>query len=149
MKRIASWALLAVALVAPSCGSEESEPTGATRETIEVVATDFAFEPASVEVDGPGVYAFRLVNRGESTHALEVEGEGAEAATAEIAAGESAEVKVELKAGRYELYCPVGNHKELGMEGTLSVGGAAAGSGTTTGEDGGTTTTEDGLGYDY
>jgi len=38
----------------------------------------------------------------------------------------------ELKAGRYELYCPVGNHRELGMEGTLSVGGAAPGGGTTT-----------------
>jgi plastocyanin len=133
MNRIASCALLTLALLAPSCGGgEESEPTGAARETIEVVATDFAFEPASIEVDEPGIYAFRLVNEGESTHALEIEGEGAEAATAEIGSGESAEVKIELQAGRYELYCPVGNHKEMGMEGTLSVGGAAGGGGTTT-----------------
>jgi len=132
--RIALWALLGLALLAPSCGGgdEESEPTGAARETIEVVATDFAFEPAAIEVDEPGVYAFRLVNQGDSTHALEVEGEGAEAATADIGPGDSAELKIELKAGSYELYCPVGNHKELGMDGTLSVGGAAAGGGTTT-----------------
>ena len=44
MNRIASCALLALTLLAPSCGGdEESEPTGAARETIEVVATDFAF----------------------------------------------------------------------------------------------------------
>jgi plastocyanin len=138
------WALLALALLASSCGGDEgSEPTGAARETIEVVATDFAFEPPSIEVDEPGVYAFRLVNRGESTHALEVEGEGAEEATADIGPGESAEVKVELKAGRYELYCPIGNHRGLGMEGTLSVGAAAGGGGTTT-TDGGSSG-----GYDY
>lgn len=133
--RIALWALLALALLAPSCGGgDESEPTGAPRETIEVVATDFAFEPAAIEVDEPGVYAFRLVNRGDSTHALEVHGQGAEAATADIGPGDSTELKIELKAGNYVLYCPVGNHKDLGMEGTLSVGGAAGGGGTTTTE---------------
>ena len=135
MNRIALWTMLTVALLGSSCGGdEESEPTGASRETIEVVATDFAFEPASIEVDEPGVYSFRLVNEGASTHALEIEGEGVEAATAEIGSGDSAEVKIELQAGRYELYCPVGNHKEMGMEGTLSVGGAAGGGGTTTTE---------------
>jgi hypothetical protein len=41
-------------------------------------------------------------------------------------------VRIELQAGRYELYCPVGNHKEMGMEGTLSVGGAPGGGGPTT-----------------
>ena len=144
MNRIASCALLALALLAPSCGGdEESQSTGAARETIEVVATDFAFEPASIEVDEPGIYAFRLVNRGDSTHALEVEGEGDQAATADIGPGESAELKIELKAGRYELYCPVGNHKELGMKGTLSVGGGAGGGGTTT------TDGDDSGGYDY
>jgi uncharacterized cupredoxin-like copper-binding protein len=25
------------------------------------------------------------------------------------------------KPGRYEMYCPVGNHKEQGMEGTVVV----------------------------
>jgi plastocyanin len=28
---------------------------------------------------------------------------------------------VDLKPGEYEYYCPVGNHKAEGMEGTLSV----------------------------
>ena len=137
--------LVAAALLATaSCGGEEgSEPTGASRETIELAATDFAFDPSTVEVDEAGVYSFRIVNRGESMHALEVEGQGMEAATSEVGPGESAEVKVELKAGRYELYCPVGNHREMGMEGSVSVAGAGGG-GTPA-----TTTSEDGGGYDY
>ena len=131
MNRTASWGLLAAVLLASSCGSGE-ESGAAARETIEIAATDFAFGPAEIEVDESGVYSFRLVNRGESTHALEIEGQGVEEATAEIGPGESAEVRVELQAGRYELYCPVGNHREMGMEGTLTVAGAPPGGGTTT-----------------
>jgi uncharacterized cupredoxin-like copper-binding protein len=26
-----------------------------------------------------------------------------------------------IEAGEYEFYCPVGNHKDAGMEGTLTV----------------------------
>ncbi len=32
------------------------------------------------------------------------------------------------------MYCPVGNHRAQGMEGTISVRSAAGGTGTTTGE---------------
>jgi uncharacterized cupredoxin-like copper-binding protein len=31
-------------------------------------------------------------------------------------------VTVDLKAGKYEYYCPVDGHKDAGMEGTLTVG---------------------------
>ncbi len=126
-------------------GDDEAEPSGESRQTFEIAATDFAFDPANVEVDEAGVYTFRLVNDGESQHALEVEGAGTEVETETIGPGETAEVKVELAAGEYELYCPVGNHKELGMEGTVVVGGGGAGGGTTTGDAG----TEDNGGLDY
>ena len=38
-----------------------------------------------------------------------------------IGSGRSAKVKVKLKAGAHELYCPVDGHKEKGMEGTVTV----------------------------
>jgi plastocyanin len=54
-------------------------------------------------------------------HAIEVEGNGVEEETETIQPGGSASVTFELEPGTYELYCPVGNHREQGMEGTLTV----------------------------
>ena len=74
------------------------------------------------------------MNEGEFPHALEIEGRGIEEETDEIDGGETTELTVDLEPGEYELYCPVGDHREQGMEGTLVVGGAVGGSGTMTDE---------------
>jgi uncharacterized cupredoxin-like copper-binding protein len=71
------------------------------------------------------------------THALEVESDDLEEETDDIAPGGSDELTVELAAGEYELYCPVGNHKEQGMAGRLVVAGGGGGS-----DDEGATTEE-------
>jgi uncharacterized cupredoxin-like copper-binding protein len=143
-----------LALVLAGCGADEGEEeqAGPTGQTIEIVETDFALDPADVQLEGPGTYTFRAVNEGETAHALEIDGMGIEEETEEFGPGESAELTVELtEAGEYELYCPVEGHKELGMEGTLTVGGAAGGGGTTTDETttDETTTEDEGDGYDY
>jgi plastocyanin len=145
MMRLALLAFLALVLAA--CGSAGDDedgsgtPAGEGGQTIEIVGTEFALEPAMVELDAPGTYTFVFRNEGGTVHALEVDGHGVEEETEEIGAGETAELTVELaEAGEYELYCPVGNHREQGMEGTVVVGGAA---GTTTHE-----TTTDGDGDD-
>jgi uncharacterized cupredoxin-like copper-binding protein len=151
--------LLVVVLVA-GCGSDDSsDETGATTAasgsgaTVDLVATDFKFDRSSIDVDAAGKTTFRLKNEGGTEHALEVEGQGIEEELDEIGPGESAELTVDLKPGKYEFYCPVSNHRSLGMEGTLVVGGAAAGGvptttdETETGDDddgGGTTTDDDG-----
>src|SRR3712207_4115878 len=89
--------------------------------TIRIEETEFRLQPAEITLDKPGTYVFKAVNSGDTVHALEVEGEGIEEETQEIQPGQSATLKVELAAGTYELYCPVGGHKEEGMEGTLTV----------------------------
>lgn len=127
------FALLAVAVLGlAACGSEDEE-TGDSRETIAVSETEFRLEPATVTLDEAGTYTFRAVNDGAIDHALEVEGEGVEEETDTIGPGESAELTVELTAGTYELYCPIGNHREQGMDGSIEVAGGAGG-GATTGE---------------
>jgi plastocyanin len=129
--------LLALAVVA-GCGSDDSsdESSGESANTVEVVASDFRFEPSALSVDSAGPTTFRLTNEGGTTHALEFEGGGLVAETAAIGPGESADVTVDLQAGQYEIYCPVGDHRSLGMEGTLVVaGGSAAGGGGTTTDD--------------
>jgi uncharacterized cupredoxin-like copper-binding protein len=89
--------------------------------TIRIEETEFRLEPAEITLDKPGTYVFEAVNSGDTVHALEVEGQGIEEETEEIQPGQNAKLEVELEAGTYELYCPVGGHKEEGMEGTLTV----------------------------
>jgi plastocyanin len=62
-----------------------------------------------------------LDNPSSLPHAVEVEGNGLEEETDTIGKGETAKVTVELKAGKYEYYCPVDGHKAAGMKGTLTV----------------------------
>ena len=112
-------------------GGEEapSKAKDSLVKTIRIDETEFRLEPAEITLDKPGTYVFEAVNSGETVHALEVEGQGIEEVTEEIQPGQSAELKVELEAGTYELYCPVGGHKEEGMEGTLTVKEGSGGSG--------------------
>jgi plastocyanin len=94
---------------------------GAVVKTIQVKETEFKLQPAEITLDKPGTYVFKAVNSGDTDHALEIEGEGIEEETEEIEPGQSTELKVKLKAGTYELYCPVDGHAEEGMEGKLTV----------------------------
>ncbi len=121
--------LLAVLLVA-GCGgngggdSDAGDGGGAASgETVQISALDFQFDPAAITVDAAGATTFTLTNDGQAPHALTIEQEGSEESTKTIAPGESASVTVDLTSGEYTLYCPVANHRELGMEGTLAVGG--------------------------
>jgi plastocyanin len=159
MRSLTAIALLVTAALAlAACGSEDEDqatPASASGQTIEVSATDFALDPPTIELEGPGEYTFRLTNDGGTEHALEIDGQSVEEETETIGPGETAELTITLEAGEYEMYCPVDGHREMGMEGTVSVGGAAAGGGTTTDGDGtttdddGTTTDEDSGGYNY
>jgi uncharacterized cupredoxin-like copper-binding protein len=114
-------------------GAEDAQaPSGAKEsvlKTIQVKETEFALKPAEITLQKPGTYLFKAVNSGGTVHALEVEGQGIEEETEEIQPGQSAELKVKLEAGTYELYCPVDAHKEEGMEGKVIVKEGSGGSG--------------------
>jgi len=131
--------VLTVALA--GCGGDDSSSSSSGEgQTIEIHLTDFALDPSQVSVEKPGTYTFRAINDGQTVHALEVEGHGMEEETENLQPGASADLTVELpELGEYVLYCPVGNHRAMGMEGSLQVGGsrASAGAGETgaSGED--------------
>jgi plastocyanin len=56
-------------------------------------------------------------------HAVEIEGEGVEEESPTIQPGtETADVTANLRPGTYTFYCPIGDHRQQGMEGTLTVG---------------------------
>jgi plastocyanin len=139
--------LLLLALVLAACGSddggseESGQPAGGTG-SLEFVLTDFAIEPPSEPVE-PGTYTARVVNEGGTVHALKVDGPAGETESPQVDPGKSVELELSLtEAGEYELTCPVGDHRDRGMEAVLHVGSGAGGTttdGTTTDE----TTTED------
>ena len=101
--------------------SEVQEAAEEPIDTIEVNETEFSLEPANITLNQPGTYVFRAVNAGNAVHSLEIEGQGIEEETPNIQAGESSELKVNLDPGTYKLYCPIGNHEERGMVGTVTV----------------------------
>ncbi len=74
----------------------------------------------------PGPVILIATNSGTITHQLEIEGHGIERRTRLIAAGATDTLRVTLRAGAYEVYCPVGgdSHKHLGMVTSLAVGDA-------------------------
>lgn len=81
----------------------------------------------SVQAVAAGPVRFAVTNRGSIPHAFEIEGPGIERETRQIQPGDSATLALTLRAGRYEVYCPIGegSHKKLGMVARLVVGGGA------------------------
>jgi uncharacterized cupredoxin-like copper-binding protein len=138
--------LLALALVLlPACGGEEGaagDDAGSDGSVVDVALGEFTIEPSAIAVE-PGSYTFHVVNDGGVMHALEIEGPSGEVETGDLATGESADLTVDFSQdGSYEIYCPVGDHRDRGMEGSITVG---EGGGTTTDE----TTTEEDSDYRY
>jgi uncharacterized cupredoxin-like copper-binding protein len=71
----------------------------------------------------PGTYTFTIADRGQTTHALEIDGPGVEDLKSDtVSPGASADLTVTLKKGTYEVYCPVDGHKDLGMDTKITVG---------------------------
>jgi hypothetical protein len=76
----------------------------------------------------PGRYTFVTENVGHTVHALEINGPGVadQRTPGFLSPGKTANLTVVLKDGRYDVFCPVGDHKQLGMNLMLTVSGKAA-----------------------
>jgi uncharacterized cupredoxin-like copper-binding protein len=129
-----------------SGGSTQASSGGNVIKTIHISEKEYSLTPSSVKVSKAGTYTFKATNDGSITHAFEVEGNGVEAKTGNINPDSSATLHITLKAGSYEMYCPVDGHKQEGMKGGVTVGSTGGGGGMTTNE---RTTTSRGGGYGY
>ncbi len=93
---------------------------GPIRQTVRVVATDFAFGPSVVRVAGSVSFNLEVVNTGRATHILVIPVLGT---TAVVEPGESRIVHVgHAEPGVYEFFCAIPAHREAGMLGRLIVG---------------------------
>lgn len=89
-------------------------------ETVEVTESEYQIDPADPTV-AAGKVTFSIANEGQQTHDIEIEGNGVEAKSETISGGGSGELTVDLKPGTYEMYCTIDGHRQLGMEGSVTV----------------------------
>jgi uncharacterized cupredoxin-like copper-binding protein len=90
--------------------------------SVDLTATDFKFDPSDPSVKS-GEVTFNLKNDGQTTHSLEIEDVNGQDVELEgdVSPGQSGTLKANLAPGTYEFYCPVENHKEMGMTGEITV----------------------------
>jgi plastocyanin len=110
-------------------GGAESSPTateessgGGGGEALTLTADpggSISWEPGELSA-AAGTVTIKLVNESSVPHAVEVEGNGVEEESETVTGGET-ELSVDLEPGEYTYYCPVGQHRQNGMEGTLTV----------------------------
>jgi plastocyanin len=131
----------AAAFAVAGCGDDEETDTAAQETTTEETATEqtdtgaagggegsievgmveFAFEPPDPTIEEDGQVSIELTNDGEFPHAMTIEETGD--SSEEVQGGQSTTLEADLDSGEYTIFCPVGDHRAQGMEGTLSVGG--------------------------
>lgn len=139
-------ALVALALALGACGGDDDEeqpasapPAESTPAEETPAANGGGGEKLALEADPSGAPKFDktelttkagtvtidLANPSSAPHAIEVEGESSGKAIEEegetVTKGGTSTVTVDLEPGTYEFYCPVGNHADAGMKGTLTV----------------------------
>ena len=130
---LATVLLLALA----GCGGNESKPNagsnksgssssgssggGGGQQIALAAPEDGSLKFDKTELDGKaGTVTINFDNPSTTPHAVEIEGNGVEEASDTVTSSKTS-VTADLKAGTYTFYCPVGNHRAEGMEGTLTV----------------------------
>ncbi len=92
--------------------------------TVKVELYEWGISMSAAEVKAGTKVVFEVVNKGSYIHAFGIENNmiGFNTGTRNLGPGESTKLEVVFaEPGEYTVYCPVGSHKELGMEGVLLV----------------------------
>ena len=87
---------------------------------IEIALLEYERKPNKIRVNR-GAVTFVLRNEGRFAHDFHVEGPGVEAHAAKFSPGRTVRLEVTLQEGEYKISCPLSNHGERGMHGTLIV----------------------------
>lgn len=122
-------AALAIVLVAAACGgSSSAKSSSSNSNSVNVSEKEWSITVAGTEMTkgqgnakvSTGTVTFDVKNDGNVAHAFEITGNGVDQKTDTIQPGKSATLKVDLKAGKYEVFCPISGHKQLGMDGFVT-----------------------------
>jgi len=118
--------LCACAAALGGCGGGDDAPTRTVKvgagEPVRVTAREYSFDPRGLVVNGGGRLRITLYNRGSLAHNIKVLDDGREiGGTESFPGGGQRSAAVNVRPGEYRLVCTVGDHEELGMDGTLEV----------------------------
>jgi plastocyanin len=99
-------------------GSSYKQPKGPAQKTLDIKGGNFFFDPKNSDAPA-GVDAIKLESEG-GTHTLVFDNGKVPGFKLEASTGQSKELKVDLKPGKYTIYCDIPGHREAGMEGTIT-----------------------------
>jgi len=109
-------------VMSPAPTSSTIQPSGSMQQAVKeftVIGSNFAFAPNELKVKKGDTVKITFKNSG-GMHDFVLD--EFKAKTDIIKSGEQAEVTfIADKAGSFEYYCSVGNHRAMGMKGTLIV----------------------------
>lgn len=110
----------------PEATQTQAPDSAASGQELEVTAVEGAdglgWDPADLTAGaGPVTITMDNPDGNEMPHTVAIEGSGVEESGEAVPGGQTSTVSAELEAGEYTFYCPVGEHRENGMEGTLTV----------------------------
>ncbi|RIK08885.1 MAG: hypothetical protein DCC49_08195 [Acidobacteria bacterium] len=101
----------------PAGGAPELTDVAPGTQEFSIKTTEYSFAPSKIEAK-PGPATFVVENKGQIIHDFTVDQLGIHF---NVAAGQTVKKPYSVEAGRYEFYCSVAGHKQLGMTGTLEV----------------------------
>jgi plastocyanin len=141
IRKASALALAVAAMGVSACGGDDkpaaqtSTPeatatatpaaTKAAGEELALTASEeggLSFDPKSLNAKA-GTVTVKLENpdTNQMPHNVVIEGSGVDEAGEVVQPGGTSEATADLKAGEYTFYCAVGQHRQNGMEGKLTV----------------------------
>src|SRR5215208_1995197 len=120
MRRLTILLVLALLAVA-GCGGDDEKASGSGEKlTLAADAGALKFDRSELTAK-PGKVTITMDNPSDIPHAVSIEGNGVDVDGKTVTKGGKSVAAADLKAGTYDFYCPVGNHRAAGMEGKLTV----------------------------
>ncbi len=118
------------------CGGDDEEPAATPAASAEATAEpagggealdvsspedgSLTFDPTELTAPA-GTVTIAYDNPSQVPHAVAIEGDGVDEVGETVTGSEAPPLPAELEAGTYTFYCPVGQHRQAGMEGQLTV----------------------------
>lgn len=105
-------------IAAAAAGPSTTASPSAT--TVTATETEYHIQ-LSQQSFTPGTYTFKAIDAGTTIHNLAITGPGVNEISHDLSPGQTTELTVTLKKGKYDIFCAIDDHKALGMNVNITV----------------------------